>query len=71
MVVFTKYDELLMSKKVEFGDNQGYEEAGKIYHACVQSLKHIVNGMKSPIPVPIFVKVSGIISHSSYDQRHG
>ena len=71
MVVFTKYDLLLVYKKDEYGDDQGYEEAEKVCDACVRSLKYIVNRMNPPIPVPIYVKVSGIISHSLYDQRHG
>ena len=71
VVVFTKYDRLLISKKDEFGDKEGPDEARKVYDACVVSLKNIVNGMKPPISEPIFVKVSGIISHSLYDQRHG
>jgi hypothetical protein len=74
VVVFTKYDRLLISKKdeFEFDDNptRGYEEAEKVYDACVLSLQNIVNGMNPPMPVPIFVKVSGIISHSLFDQRH-
>ena len=71
VVVFTKYDRLLISKKDEFGDKEGPDEAGKVYDACVLSLKNIVNGMNPPMPMPIYVKVSGIISHSLYDQRHG
>ena len=70
VVVFTKYDRLLISKKEEFPD-QGNEKAEEVYDACVLSLKNIVNRMNPPIPVPMFVKVSGIISHSLYDQRHG
>ena len=72
VVVFTKYDRLLISKKDEFDNNptRGFEEAEKVYDACVLSLKNIVNRMNPPIPVPIFLKVSGIISHSLYDQRH-
>ena len=70
VVVFTKYDRLLISKKDEFPD-QGNEKAEEAYDTCVQSLEKIVNGIHPPMPVPIFVKVSGIISHSLYDQRHG
>jgi hypothetical protein len=66
VVVFTKYDRLLVSKKDEFGKSLGSEKAEEVYDTCVQSLKKIVNGMKPPIPVPIFVKVSGIMSHSLY-----
>ena len=71
VVVFTKYDRLLLSKRDEFGDEEGPGEAEKVYDACVRSLENIVNGMRPPIPVPIYVKVSGIISHSLYVQHHG
>ena len=67
VVVFTKYDRLLASTKFEFGESLGREKAEEVCDTCVQSLKGVVNGMKPPIPVPVFVKVSGIISHSLYD----
>jgi hypothetical protein len=67
VVVFTKYDRLLMSKMDEFGESLGSEKAKEVYDTCVQSLKKIADGMKPPIPVPISVKVSGIVSHSLYD----
>ena len=71
VVVFTKYDKLLFSKNDEFGDEEGPGEAEKVYNACVLSLKNIVNGMNPPIPVPICVRVSGIISHCLYDRCDG
>jgi hypothetical protein len=71
MVVFTKYDALLVSKKDELGDIQGIEGAKEVHDTCVRSLKNIVSGMKPPIPEPLHVKVSGIISHSLYDRCHG
>ena len=72
VVVFTKYDRLLMSKRIELeDDSQGTEAANKVCDDCVQSLKNVVSGMKPPIPMPTYVKVSGIISNSFYDQCHG
>ena len=60
VVVFTKYDRLLISKKDEFPD-QGNEKAEEAYDTCVRSLEKIVKGMHPPMQVPIFVKVSGIV----------
>jgi hypothetical protein len=70
VVVFTKYDRLLISKKDEFGD-QGNEKAKEVYDACVQSLKDILSKLKLPITELLYVMVSGIISHSLYDRCHG
>ena len=70
VVIFTKYDKLLIRKKDEFPD-QGNEKANEVYDTCVLSLKNVVNGMNPPMPMPIYVKVSGIMTHSLYDQRHG
>ena len=71
VVVFTKYDRLLMSKKDEYGEIEGNERAKEVYDTCVRSLKNIVSGMKPPIPEPRHVKISGTISHSLYDRCHG
>ena len=70
VVVFTKYDRLLISKKDEFGD-QGNEKAKEVYDACVQSLNDILSKLKLPITELLYVKVSGIISHYLYDRCHG
>ena len=83
MVVFTKYDKLLDSKKLELQeddnnnlvgvdlDNRSKEEAKKVHDDCVGSLKSAVSLMKQPMPEPSHVNVSGIISHSLFDQCHG
>jgi hypothetical protein len=71
VVVFTKYDRLLVSKKDEFGESLGSEKAKEVYDNCVQSLKNIVSKLKLPITELLYVKVSGIISHSLYDRCHG
>ena len=60
-----------MSKKDEFGESQGIQAAEQVYDACVLSLKNTVSGMKPPIPEPLHVKVSGIISHSLFGRCHG
>ena len=70
VVVFTKYDRLLISKKDEFGD-QGNEKAKEVYDACVQSLNDILSKLKLPITELLYVKVSSIISHYLYDRCHG
>ena len=73
MVVFTKYDRLVMSKKDEFGDDQGNEAANRVYDDCVKSLKNIVSKLELSLPELLYVKVSvsGIISHSLSDRCHG
>ena len=82
VVIFTKYDKLLESKKLELQaddenlageelDNQSNEEAKKVLDLCVRSLKRVVSLMNPPIPEPSHVNVSGIISHSLFDQCHG
>ena len=73
MVVFTKYDRLVLTKKVEFGDGHGNEVANKVYDDCVKSLKNIVSKLGLPLTELLYVKVSvsGIISHSLYDRCHG
>jgi len=82
VVVFTKFDKLLNSKKFELQDdneslvgedldNRSKEEAMEVYDFCVQSLKSVVSAMEPPMPELGHVKVSGIISHSLFDQCHG
>ena len=74
VVVFTKYDRLVTSKMIELeldDESQGIEAANKVCDDCVQSLTNVASGMKPPIPMPTYVKVSGIISHSLYDRCHG
>ena len=74
VVVFTKYDRLLISKMLELGldnESQGIEVANKVCDNCVESLKSVVSGMNPPIPMPIYVTVSGIIFHSFQDRCHG
>ena len=81
MVVFTKIDKLLDSKKLELQDddknlvgedldNRCKEEATKVHDICVGSLERVVSKMKPPVPVPSHVNVSGMISHSLFDQCH-
>ena len=43
MVVFTKYDTLLVPKEDELGDIQDIEGAKEVHDTCVQSLKNIVS----------------------------
>jgi hypothetical protein len=82
VVVFTKLDKLLESKRLELCednknlvgeglDNQVKEEAEKVEASCVESLKKLVGEMKPSIPEPSYVKVSGMIAHSLFDQCHG
>ena len=82
VVVFTKYDKFLNSKRLELQDddvnlvgeeldNRIKEEAKEVHDICVGSLKRVVSVMKPPIPVPSHVNVSGMISHSLFDQCHG
>ena len=74
VVVFTKYDRLVMSKMIELeldNENQGIEAANKVCGDCVRSLTKVVSEMKPPIPMPTHVKVSGMIFHSFYDRCHG
>jgi hypothetical protein len=77
VVVFTKYDKLLRTKKGELqDDNPGMkpvvldqrskEEAQQVLHICVESLERTMSGMNTP--TPRYVKVSSIISHSLFDQ---
>ena len=82
MVVFTKSDKILESKRIELQednkslvgddlDNRSKAEAKKVHDACVQSLESTVSRMKPPIPTPRHRKVSGIISHSLLGLCHG
>ena len=82
VVVFTKSDKLLESKRLELQEenqslvgedleNLSKLEVKKVYDTCEKSLKDVVNGMSPQIPEPRHVKVSGIISRSLFDQRHG
>ena len=81
VVVFTKFDKLLESKMRELQsddenlvgeelDNRSNEEANAM---CVGSLKpeRAMSEMKQLMPGPRYVDVSGIISHSLFDQCHG
>jgi len=76
VVVFTKYDKLLWTKKRELkGDHPGLKpedlddqsktEAQQALDICVQSLKNTMSKMNTPMPHS--VNVSSIISHSLFD----
>jgi len=71
VVIFTKFDKLLDSKKLELHDdneslvgedldNRSKEEAKRVHDICVGSLKSAVSVMKLPMAEPSHVKVSGI-----------
>ena len=75
MVVFTKYDRLLRTKKGELQeDNPGMKpevldkrskkEARQVLDICVESLKNTMSEMNTPMPQS--VNVSGTISHSLF-----
>jgi len=77
VVVFTKSDKILDSKRIELQeddknlvgedlDKRSKEEAKKVHDACVESLKSAVSRMKPAILEPRHVKVSGIIPHSLF-----
>jgi hypothetical protein len=81
VVVFTKFDKLLDSKKLELReedksligedlDNRSKQEVEKVEVSCVESLKKAVGAMKSPMAEPSHVKVSGMIAHSLFEQCH-
>jgi hypothetical protein len=72
VVVFTKYDRLIRSKKIELkGDNDNLdleylnkrskEEARKVLDGCMRSLEGAMVRLKTP--VPRYVNVSSITSH--------
>ena len=76
MVVFTKYDRLLRSKKIELkGDDDGpdsadliqrsEEEAQKVMDSCLQSLDSAMSRLRTQKLCS--AKVSGIISYSFSD----
>jgi len=78
VVVFTKYDRLLRSKKIELkGDNdnpdpedlirRSREESRKVLGRCVQSLEGAMIRLETQMPR--HVNVSSMISHSFFDQR--
>ena len=83
MVVFTKFDKLLESKRLELRDeteengplvgeglnSQSEVEAKKVLALCVKSVSGAMTRLQ--IPMPPHVDVSSIISHSLFDQRHG
>jgi hypothetical protein len=77
VVVFTKYDKLLRTKKGELQeDNPGMKPkvldewskmgAQEVLDICVQSLERTMSGMNTPMPR--YVNVSSIISHSLFDR---
>jgi hypothetical protein len=77
VVVFTKYDRLLRTKKDELQedhpglkaealDKRSKKEAQQVLGICVQSLERTMSGMNTPMPH--YVNVSGIISHLLFDQ---
>lgn len=77
VVVFTKYDRLLRSKKIELkyeNDNldpddliqQCREDARKKLDRCVQSLEGAMIRLETPMPR--YVNVSSIMSHFPPDE---
>jgi hypothetical protein len=75
VVVFTKYDILLRTKKAELRENnndlnpadldmRSKEEAQKEFDTCVQSLEKISRRMG--IPMPRHARASSIVSPSSF-----
>ncbi len=77
MVVFTKYDRLLRTKKDELQedhpglkpeviDERSKKEAQQALDRCVQSLKNTMSEMNTPMPH--YVNVSSRISHSLFDR---
>lgn len=69
MIVFTKYDKLVRTRKEELRedypgmdskalDERSKEEAEDALDECIQSLRHTLDGMKTPM-VP-HVSVSGM-----------
>jgi hypothetical protein len=76
VVVFTKYDKLLRTKKDELQeddpkmkpevlDKQSKKEAQQVLDICVESLKRTMNEMQTPMH---YVKVSGMLFHSLFDR---
>ena len=77
VVVFTKYDKLLRTKKRELQedhpglkpeviDERSKKEAQQALDRCVQSLKNTMSEMNTPMPH--YVNVSSRISHSLFDR---
>jgi len=77
VVVFTKYDLLLRTKKAELQEDQAgrytedldirsKQEAEKALHTCVKFLERTVKGLN--IQMPRYVTVSSVLSHSLFDQ---
>ena len=77
VVVFTKYDRLLRTKKDELQedhpglkpeviDERSKKEAQQALDRCVQSLKNTMSEMNTPMPH--YVNVSSRISHSLFDR---
>jgi hypothetical protein len=75
VVVFTKYDLLVRTKKARLRrdkkgldsgvlDKRSEEEARKVLATCVQSLEHTMNRMKAQMPR--YANVSSIIFHYYY-----
>jgi hypothetical protein len=85
VVVFTKYDQLIRSKKAELQetakdliseedlDKQSKQASQEVLEVCVQSLKSAIGRMDSEMQtttqMPPWVKISSIISHFFLDQR--
>lgn len=75
VVVFTKYDQLLRSKKAELEEDgarpdsedlgtRSKEEAQRALDVCVQSLERAM--IRTQTPMPRYEKVSSMISHFSF-----
>jgi len=77
VVIFTKYDLLIRSRKDELQEDkfsqdqavlysESREEAKKSLKKCTDSLSDTMDRMKTPMPC--YVQVSSMISHSFFDQ---
>jgi hypothetical protein len=75
VVVFTKYDQLLRSKKAELEEDgarpnsedlerRSKEEAQRALEVCVQSLERAM--VRTQTPMPRYEKVSSMTSHSHF-----
>ena len=76
MVIFTKYDLLIRSRKDELQEDKFSQEQGVLntesrkearisLDKCVTSLQDTMKRMQTPMPP--FVQVSSMISNSSFD----
>ena len=72
MVIFTKYDLLIRSRKDELQEDKfdgdlhtgSRMEAQESLKKCVKSLEDTMRGLKEKTPMPKYVQVSSTISRS-------